>query len=438
MNNLSSYLLQITSVFSVLYTLYLIFFSKLTFHQTNRCILLLLVPISIIIPFLDNLFPALSSKMVEVPIFEDVINNPYLETTGTSLTTSSFNYSIVLITIYWFISSIYLLRIFITARKLYILKKNSIVHQNKDYQLITTNVSTIFSYFDWIFIPIHKFEQYDEQILEHEKVHIRLKHSWDVVLTEVYTAFFWFNPLIYSYRRSLKSVHEFQADQGVLQNGVKTSRYMQLLLENLEATKLNNLYNYFNQSILKKRIIMMTKSKSSRLSKLKYFLIVPVCTLLISAFTSRHIEDNEFLNVIEVSEFISSPPSLFPVQNGTKDDISSRFGVARKLINGTKKNIHTGIDIKASPGTAVLATANGVVAKAKMQGNWGNLIIITHTEGYETWYAHLKGFNVKTNQEIKKGDIIGYVGTTGLSTGPHLHYEVKKNGKHVNPLSYLE
>jgi murein DD-endopeptidase MepM/ murein hydrolase activator NlpD len=73
-----------------------------------------------------------------------------------------------------------------------------------------------------------------------------------------------------------------------------------------------------------------------------------------------------------------------------------------------------------------------------MQGDWGNLIIITHIDGYETWYAHLKGFNSNKNQDVKIGDIIGYVGNTGRSTGPHLHYEVKHNGKHQNPLDFIE
>ena len=73
-----------------------------------------------------------------------------------------------------------------------------------------------------------------------------------------------------------------------------------------------------------------------------------------------------------------------------------------------------------------------------MEGDWGNLIVITHSYGYKTLYAHLDGFNIKENQEVKKGDIIGYVGNTGLSAGPHLHYEVKQNGKQLNPLDYIE
>jgi murein DD-endopeptidase MepM/ murein hydrolase activator NlpD len=259
-----------------------------------------------------------------------------------------------------------------------------------------------------------------------------------VILTEVYIAFFWFNPLLYFYRKSLKAVHEFQADKGVLQNGVKTSQYLQLLKQSLEVSKPNKLYNYFNQPILKKRVTMMTKPKSNRLAKLKYILLLPVCALLISAFTSPSVENNKYLNIIAVSKFLSATPSGFPLQNASKNDITSFFGEKSKRPKTKANKAHSGIDIRAKIGTPVIATADGIIAKAAMEGDWGNLIVITHADGYETWYAHLNGFNINENQAVKKGDIIGYVGNTGRSSGPHLHYEVKHNRQHLNPIDYME
>ena len=85
----------------------------------------------------------------------------------------------------------------------------------------------------------------------------------------------------------------------------------------------------------------------------------------------------------------------------------------------------------------VIATAQGVIAKAKNEGNWGNLVVITHADGFETWYAHLQGFAVEKHAVVKKGDTIGYVGNTGLSTGPHLHYEVHQDGKRLDPMKYI-
>ena len=250
------YILQITLVFSVLYILYKVFLDKLTFHKVNRVVLLLLLPVSISIPFSNNLFPSLSSKAISVPLFEHVSSdaiNSQLQVMEQPIIASSFNYATLLMTIYLLVFVIYFIRILTTARRLFLLRNKSIVRQKNGYQLVMANVPEIFSYFNWIFIPNDKLEHYNSQILEHEKIHIQLKHSWDVILTEIYIALFWFNPLVYSYRRSLKSVHEFQADKGVLKNGVKTSNYMELLLQSLEIQKPNNLYNYFNQPILKKQ-----------------------------------------------------------------------------------------------------------------------------------------------------------------------------------------
>ena len=332
----------------------------------------------------------------------------------------------------------FLVRFLATVIHLFVLKSRSKTLKKNGYELVISKVPEIFSYFNWVFIPEDKIEEFDKQIIEHEKAHIQLKHSLDVVLTEVYIAFFWFNPLLYFYRKSLKAVHEFQADKGVLQNGVKTSQYLQLLMQSLEVSKPNNLYNYFNQPILKKRVTMMTKPKSNRLAKLKYILLLPVCALLVSAFTSPSIENNKYLNIINVPEFLNTPPSGYPVQNASKNDISSFFGEKSTSKNNKTRVVHTGVDIKAKIGTPVIATADGTIAKALMEGDWGNLVVITHTDGYETWYAHLNEFNSSEDQDVKKGDVIGYVGNTGKSLGPHLHYEVKQNGKPLNPLDYIE
>ncbi|MDC1162224.1 M23/M56 family metallopeptidase [Tenacibaculum sp.] len=411
----------------------MLFLNRLTFHGINRIILLFLPVFSVIIPFLNSLFPTLSSK-IEIPLFEkgtyETINQQ-LQVIEQPLVVSSFNYSTLLLTTYWLIFIIYFIRIVIQINRLFVLKSTSVIQQKKNYQLVVADVPDIFSYFNWIFIPKEKIELYNSEILEHEKVHIKLKHSWDVMFTEIYIAFFWFNPLVYFYRKSLKSVHEYQADNGVLQEGIKTSKYMELLLQNIEVQKPNTLYNYFNQSILKKRVMMMTKPKSNRFFKFTYWLFLPVCFLLASAFTSPIIDDIEYLNIA------NDTPSLFPVQNGTKDNISSFYGKVRKH-SKKKQVIHSGIDIRGKIGTPIFATANGIISKASLEGNWGNLIIITHNNGFETWYAHLKGFNINKQQTVKKGDIIGYLGNTGRSTGPHLHYEIKQNGKHLNPINYLE
>ena len=97
--------------------------------------------------------------------------------------------------------------------------------------------------------------------------------------------------------------------------------------------------------------------------------------------------------------------------------------------------MHTGVDFAAPSGTPVLAAGSGTVERANVYGGYGNYIRIRHSDGYKTAYAHLKGFarGVKSGAYVKQDQVIGYVGTTGRSTGPHLHYEVHLHGKKINP-----
>ena len=100
--------------------------------------------------------------------------------------------------------------------------------------------------------------------------------------------------------------------------------------------------------------------------------------------------------------------------------------------------MHHGIDLAAYSGSKIHATADGTVTKAWVSGAYGKLIEIRHAMGYETRYAHLKKIRVKSGQRVARGDVIGNMGNTGRSTGTHLHYEIRKNGKAINPMNYIK
>ena len=116
--------------------------------------------------------------------------------------------------------------------------------------------------------------------------------------------------------------------------------------------------------------------------------------------------------------------------------LSSGYGMRKHPILGYSK-LHAGVDFAAPRGTPVYAAGDGTVQRANYFGSYGNYVLIRHANGYETAYAHLNGFarGVKTGARVRQGQVIGYVGTTGRSTGPHLHYEVHVNGKKMNPLA---
>ncbi|HCZ34343.1 MAG TPA: peptidase M23, partial [Cytophagales bacterium] len=130
-------------------------------------------------------------------------------------------------------------------------------------------------------------------------------------------------------------------------------------------------------------------------------------------------------------------PAIQPVANKQLIALASGFGMRIHPIYKVKK-MHTGIDFAAAIGTPIYATADGVIDKLDVSfSGYGKMIEIDHGFGYRTRYAHMHGFAVRQGQKIKRGDLIGYVGDTGLSTAPHLHYEVFVNGVHANPVHYF-
>ena len=113
--------------------------------------------------------------------------------------------------------------------------------------------------------------------------------------------------------------------------------------------------------------------------------------------------------------------------------ISSRYGVSSRI----RKSTHTGLDIAASSGTPIKVVADGTVTGASYNGSYGNLVKVDHGNGVETWYAHTSKMYVSVGQKVTAGEVIAAVGSTGNSTGAHLHLEIRINGNHVNPQQYL-
>ena len=136
------------------------------------------------------------------------------------------------------------------------------------------------------------------------------------------------------------------------------------------------------------------------------------------------------------SNMLAALPAIQPVSNKDLSRMASGFGPRIHPIYKTKK-FHYGMDFSAKTGTPIYATGNGRIEKVrKSRRGFGNHVIINHGYGYKTLYAHMKKYIVKKGQKVKRGEIIGYVGNTGTSVAPHLHYEVHKNGKKLDPVNF--
>lgn len=154
--------------------------------------------------------------------------------------------------------------------------------------------------------------------------------------------------------------------------------------------------------------------------------------------------DDDIVSVEEITEFyegylkkINYNISYTPLGYPYKGRITSQFGHRENPFNGSGVETHKGLDIKGPNGAPVKSMAKGKVIFAGVKGGYGNCVMIKHAHGIETLYGHLSRIKVAVGQNIMIGQQIGNIGSTGRSTGPHLHYEVHQNGKKINPKSFL-
>ena len=207
----------------------------------------------------------------------------------------------------------------------------------------------------------------------------------------------------------------------------------------------NNLYRvYFNKSAIPDSI-----RKEGFLGKNRYKILEGYDNSQLVINTTKRIDVlskelaiqskslDEILKLADAkSDLLAAIPAIQPVRNENLKQMASGFGYRTDPFTKARK-MHEGMDFTAKTGTPIYATGDGIVARAdNTASGYGNHIVIRHGFGYETLYAHLSKYKARAGQRVKRGDVIGYVGSTGRSEGPHLHYEVHKDKKVVNPLNF--
>ncbi len=170
----------------------------------------------------------------------------------------------------------------------------------------------------------------------------------------------------------------------------------------------------------------LMKDLRAKLDKLKYQLVLQ----------SKSYDEIAKLSMSKEA-MLASIPAIQPVSNEDLTRIASGFGMRIDPIYRTPR-MHTGLDFTAPVGTPIFSTGKGKVVAVEFNGGgYGNHVIIDHGYGYQSHYAHMSRFNCKVGQEVNRGDMIGYVGNTGKSTGPHLHYEIIYNGEKIDPVHFF-
>lgn len=431
MSDLMNYWFKVSLVSSLLIMTYWLLFRRLTFHTVNRLILISIIPVACLLPLFD--FQVIAPVEYSIDQFEWIDHDVFAvaESESNSDNVWTVNIWSYLEYAYWVGFLVGVVLLVMNAAKLF-----QQIHQSRKISsgrisVVLTDSKAVFSCFKWVFVPNNLPIKDRDLIMRHEKAHIQLGHSWDLLITELFIILTWFNPFVYLFRKLVRCVHEYQVDDIVTSGTVLKSDYLSLMLENLMTQHRLSLTSNFKSSTIKNRIDMITKHKSSKFQLVRYAVLIPVVAGLLMSFNSAirtlPLEEKPLKEVVKVS--FKSPLK--------KIDITSRFGVRTNPFT-KEKHFHPAVDLRGEIGTEILAPADGIIKQIKSNDRgFGKSILMSHAGGYTTFYAHLDSFNVRVDQAVKQGDVIGYVGNTGKTTGPHLHYAIKHDGEDVNPEPYL-
>ena len=288
------------------YLLWKLLLSRETFHRFNRVALLAVMAIAMVLPWIrlsqDVLAPAANSFIV----LDDILVTPSGTATAqhavhplnmTNVATVAYFIGVVLALV-WFLHSQWSLHRLFKKGRTESLPGGITLH------VLPGDLSP-FSYFKHIVISEQDYQDNPREILVHEQAHISLRHSWDVLFMGLVTLFQWWNPAAWLLCRELRQVHEYEADEAVLNQGVDAKQYQLLLIRKSVGDQLFSMANNFNYQSLKKRIRMMTINKSSRWNTLRALAVVPVIALALLAFANPKTEaapvsgDNKVYETVE-------------------------------------------------------------------------------------------------------------------------------------------
>ncbi len=283
MTPFQNYIAEVIAFMAVLYLFYLLFLSRDTFYSRNRAYLIASILTSLVLPALNfsiggGILAGLQSGLSQIVPLGTVTVTPGTETA------SDFMMHPLLI-IYLSGVAISVLLTGISIIKIIRMVRSGRV---KGTRIVMTSEEGVsgFSAFGYIFLSERLNKEELERITEHELKHIDNKHFYDLLFVKIIGIILWFNPLIYLYARSLKAVHEYQADQKLISEGENILEYQRLLLNQLFKTNIFSVQNAFaGTSLIKKRIVMMTKQKTQNRAVLKLIMIVPVLAILAIMFS---------------------------------------------------------------------------------------------------------------------------------------------------------
>ena len=342
------YILKSSFCLAVFYLFYRLLLSRETFHRFNRIALLGILLLSCLLPFVEV------SVRRPVEMYQTMMTwEQWLLLTdlaGTETHAVQVQENVVtwiqgLLLVYLFGILFFMLRNIYSLFGLWVLLKSGRREKVSDYVVTVVKVVLIvherdispFSWMRYIVISQKDLHENGREILTHELAHIRNRHSWDLFAADICIFFQWFNPAAWLLKQELQNIHEYEADETVINEGVDARQYQLLLIKKAVGTRLYSMANSFNHSKLKKRITMMLKEKSSPWARLKYLYVLPVAAIAVTAFARPEVSETvEEISAVKVNDLTAivetkvaeSSGQLLPVQSVPKDSVNRKSKVA--------------------------------------------------------------------------------------------------------------
>ena len=404
------YILKSAVCLSLFYLFYRLLLSKETFHRFNRIALLGILFLSLLIPFIEVTTAHQTELSQTVLTVEQLLMMAEAMDPAevTVAQPEELSISWVQVLLLFYLVGI----IFFACRNLYSLSRLLLLIKSGKQERLEGGVRLIvlerevapFSWMRYIVISRKDLEEDGREILIHEMAHIQNRHSIDLLVADICIFFQWFNPGIWLLKQELQNIHEYEADETVINEGIDAKDYQLLLIKKAVGTRLYSMANSFNHSKLKKRITMMLKEKSNPWARLKYLYVLPLAAIAVTAFARPEISERvEEISAVKVNDLAAIVEAK--VEEITKDVSNITSG------DSLKKLVVTGDSILKEKGTISIygeKGKNGVLA-TKLLPDEDNHFKITKTQ------AKIKpGMNTTKVKLKRMGTHIGGISTVDL------------------------
>ena len=407
------YILKSSVCLAVFYLFYRLLLSKETFHRFNRFALLGILLLSCIVPFMEVTVKEPTEVHQQFLTFEELlltVGVSPVEEAGNIMLVSDFTWREMLLLVYLSGIVFFLIRtVWSLFRMLHLIRDSRIVSRENGITIIAhrKNIAP-FSWMKFVLISETDLLENGTEILVHEVAHIRKRHSIDLLVADICIFFQWFNPASWLLKQELQNIHEYEADECVINQGIDAKKYQLLLIKKAVGTRLYSMVNSFNHSSLKKRITMMLKEKSSPWARLKYLYVLPLAAIAITAFARPEVSTElDEISAVKVNDLTA----IVKAEEVKSAEILSEDGIKVKgrVLDEEYSSGIIGANVLIKGST--IGTVTDEEGRFELPVEAGNVLQIS--------FAGYKTVEVKVSADEKEQDIVIVMSGEKPSAGGH-------------------